>query len=69
MTAFIDNQRSERRFILSEGALEAYLPTGYKGKDIEKVIRLAAQPDFWTRLPETKVELEQYITTIQSFIE
>jgi putative ATP-dependent endonuclease of the OLD family len=68
LVTFIENQQNEGRFILSKGALEAYLPTGYKGKDIEKVIRLVAQPDFWTLLPETKAELEEYIRKIQPFM-
>jgi hypothetical protein len=69
LATFIDNQRNAGRFILARGALEAYLPTGYKGKDLEKVIRLVSQPDFWTLLPETgRGELEQHIPKIQSFI-
>jgi SpoVK/Ycf46/Vps4 family AAA+-type ATPase len=68
LTSFIEDQRSKGRFILSQGALEAYLPTGYKGKDLEKVIRLASQSDLWELLPETKDELEQLVHEIQPSI-
>lgn len=65
---FIDDQRRRGRFILSEGALEAYLPTGYKGKDLEKVIQLASDPSFWSLLPKTKTELERNILALESFM-
>ena len=51
-------------FVLSNGALEGYLPTGCKRKDLQKLIRLVSQPKFWTLLPETRAELEQNIPKI-----
>lgn len=49
---FLAEKREERVFILSRGALEAYLPNGYKSKDLEKLIQLLAESDFWHQLPQ-----------------
>ena len=65
LDTFIRDQRSKKCFILSKGALEAYLPVGYRGKDLEKLIRLIASPDLWARLPaEVKCELQEIIESI-----
>jgi ABC-type lipoprotein export system ATPase subunit len=48
---FISEERKKGRFILSEGALEAYLPAGYRSKDLERLIDLLSG-DFWRVLPE-----------------
>lgn len=65
LDCFIRNQRTVRRFILSRGALEAYLPVGFKDKDFEKLIRLVADPNLWDRLSaEVKGELQEIITNI-----
>ena len=59
---FISSQRKEGRFILSKGSLEAYLPIGLKHKDVEKLIALVAEPDFWDQLPEGgKAELQDIV--------
>jgi putative ATP-dependent endonuclease of OLD family len=63
--SFISEQRTAKRFILSRGPLEAYLPVGFKNKDLEKLIRLVAEPALWDRLPtEVKGELREIITSI-----
>ena len=49
---FIAKQRPEGLFILANGALEAYLPAGFKDKNMDKLIRLISQPGLWDRLPE-----------------
>jgi len=49
--AFIAEQRKKSIFILRLGALEAYLPDGYKSKDINKLIELVESDDFLQRLP------------------
>jgi putative ATP-dependent endonuclease of OLD family len=49
---FILSQRKRNIFILQKGALEAYLPTGYRGKDIDKLIRFVADEGFWSHIPE-----------------
>ena len=65
LDSFIRDQRKTNCFILSRGALEAYLPVGFKDKDLEKLIRLVADPDLWDRLPaESKGELQEIITSI-----
>lgn len=62
---FLKVQRNQRRFILSKGALEAYLPIGFRDKNLEKVIRLAAEADLWSRLPsDGKTELKEILTRI-----
>lgn len=48
---FIESKRKCGIFILSKGALEAYLPNGYKGKDVEKLIRLTSNLSFIQSLP------------------
>jgi len=65
LNTFIFEQRLEKRFILIKGALESYLPIGHKDKDLEKLIRLLANPNFWNDLPiEGKTELEEIINCI-----
>lgn len=65
LKAFIQGQRSHQRFILLEGALEAYLPSDHRGKDLEKLIRLTSSTDFWEQVPtEGKGELQEIATAI-----
>ena len=46
-------------YILSKGALEAYLPIGHGSKDLDKLIRLLSQDNFWEQLPlDGRAELE-----------
>ena len=49
-------KRKQGIFILSQGALEAYLPAGYKGKDLDKLIRFLESPEFCWELPEAAQE-------------
>lgn len=59
LDTFLESKRAERVYILSLGGLEAYLPTGHGSKDLDKLIRLLAQSDFWEQLPlRGKAELE-----------
>ena len=59
LDAFLLSKRTERVYILSRGALEAYLPIGHGSKDLDKLIRLLGQGNFWEQLPpDGKVELE-----------
>lgn len=46
----IEGLRSQGVFVLGSGQLEDYLPEGFAGKDIEKLIEFLATPDFWDRL-------------------
>ncbi|AXK72880.1 chromosome segregation protein SMC [Lysobacter sp. TY2-98] len=48
---FLSQQRAEGVYILRRGALEQYLPEGFAGKDVEKLIQLLEATDFWERLP------------------
>ena len=50
--AFCDQQAKEGIHILRLGALEAYLPVGYRSKDTDKLIRLTSEVDFVNLLPE-----------------
>jgi predicted ATP-dependent endonuclease of OLD family len=51
LNSFIEGLTASGVYLLKQGAIEAYLPTGYKGKDLEKVIKLCAVDDFWSALP------------------
>lgn len=51
LLTFIESKRKERTFILAKGALESYLPEGYRSKDLDKVIRLV-NSDFWSLLAQ-----------------
>jgi len=62
---FLREKRDERLFILSLGALETYLPVGHARKDLEKLIALVSEPDWWNSLPKHgKVELEKLCEAI-----
>lgn len=47
---FITAEREFNRYILKKGALEAYLPAGYKGKDLEKIITFVGNENFWQEI-------------------
>ena len=49
---FIAEQRNGHLYLLSRGALEAYLPFGARSKDIDKLIRFVGNRDWWEMLPE-----------------
>ncbi|MCX8492151.1 MAG: AAA family ATPase [Cyclobacteriaceae bacterium] len=56
---FLKIKQAERVFILSLGSLESYLPDGHAGKDLEKLIELVSEPNWWSELPEIgKLELQ-----------
>lgn len=64
LLAFIESCRTEGLHILSRGALEDFLPKGYRAKDIEKLITLLAG-DFWSALSdEVKPELEKIVRLV-----
>lgn len=52
LKSFLESKQSEHVYILSLGALEAYLPVGHASKDLDKLIRLLAESNFWEKLPE-----------------
>jgi len=57
---FLKTKQAERVFILSLGSLESYLPTGHAGKDLEKLIELVSEPNWWDELPASgKLELQK----------
>lgn len=63
--SFIQECYAKGVFVLEMGALEAYLPNGYKGKDLEKVIQLATNPGMWDQLPESgRQELKKIVDSI-----
>ncbi|WP_235901680.1 AAA family ATPase [Ochrobactrum quorumnocens] len=53
---FINTKAMEGVFVLSSGALEAYLPDGHTSKDIDKLISLINSNDFLDRLPAPQKE-------------
>lgn len=69
LNSFLLDQRKERRFILSKGPLEAYLPIGFRGKGLEKLIRLVSEATFWDQLPEgQKAELQEIVSGIAALL-
>ena len=59
LATFLKSKRGERIYILSRGALEAYLPDGHASKDLDKLIRLLAAAEFWEQLkPDGKQEID-----------
>ena len=53
-------------FLFSKGALEAYLPNGYKSKDMEKLIQLVSDENILQVLPQDELsELKGIIDNIQ----
>lgn len=51
--------------ILSKGALEAYLPDGFKSKDLEKLIEFLDDPTFWGKLPRPqRDEIETIVVSL-----
>ncbi len=65
LDTFLESKQTEQIYILSRGALEAYLPVGHGSKDLEKLIYLLAQDNFWEQLPEAgRTELESIATCL-----
>jgi putative ATP-dependent endonuclease of OLD family len=65
LEAFLSSKRTEHVYILSCGALEDYLPVGHSSKDLDKLIRLLAQDDFWEQLPQHgRAELELIVSSL-----
>lgn len=65
LNAFIDERKKKNVFILSAGALEAYLPIGCRAKNMDKLIRLTSSTDFWDQLPaERRGELESIVKSL-----
>lgn len=62
---FILKKQAENCYILQKGALEAYLPTGYQSKDIEKLVAFLDQENFIDQIDKSKlIELETIIKSI-----
>lgn len=56
--SFVRGKYSEKIYVLEKGALEEYLPQNYKSKDLQKLIRLITENDFWNMLTaDAKEEL------------
>lgn len=69
LQAFLVSKRTERVYILSRGPLEAYLPVGHGSKDLDKLIRLLAQADFWEQLPQHgRAEIELIAQSLMPII-
>jgi putative ATP-dependent endonuclease of OLD family len=65
LEAFIASKQADRLYILGRGSLEDYLPVGHHSKDLDKLIQLLEQKDFWEKLPaEGKNEIEKIARSI-----
>lgn len=56
LNVFLESKRKENIYILSLGALENYLPIGHLSKDMDKLIRLLNENDFWNMLPQDGID-------------
>lgn len=65
LDAYITLKRSERIYVLSRGALEAYLPEGHASKDLGRLIHFLNDGNFWDRLPlDGRAEVEDVATSL-----
>jgi putative ATP-dependent endonuclease of OLD family len=65
LDAFIVEVAATGTYLLRQGAIEAYLPIGHKSKDLEKIISLCAEDDFFNALPaEHRDELKAICQSI-----
>lgn len=51
LRAFLKTKADEGIFVLERGALEEYLPSGFRSKDLQKLIELVSGEKFWESLP------------------
>lgn len=66
LTDCLENLRTNGVYILSKGALEAYLPTGHKSKNIDLLIDLVNTGALWERLePDAQREFLEIVAGIQ----
>ena len=66
LSEFIKSQRGNSVFILAKGNLETYLPDGYRGKDVDKLIRFLNE-EFWAKLSDAaKEELTDIAKALKS---
>lgn len=64
---FLTLKKNEKIYILSKGSIEDYLPTGFQSKDIDKLINLINQPNFWEFLsPDAQIELSSIAKSLLS---
>lgn len=67
LDVFLESLKADGINILSKGALEDYLPAGYRNKNLEKLITFLAQPNFWDELPQPqRDEIEHLAKSILS---
>jgi energy-coupling factor transporter ATP-binding protein EcfA2 len=52
LKVFLKARRAEKIYVLEKGTLEDYLPTGYKSKDLKKIIDFLSHDEFWDQIPE-----------------
>ena len=65
LTTFVTDLRKQGVFVLRRGPLEAYLPEGYRSKDIDKLIRFVRGDKFWESLdPKAQSELREIATLL-----
>jgi hypothetical protein len=65
IAGFLKSQQKQRVFILAHGALEDYLPVGFKAKDLDKLIAFLAEPNFWVKIPvDRRSEIHSVLKTI-----
>jgi len=66
LVRFLKTKKLEKIFVLSKGALEAYLPIGYKSKDMDKLIELVSKENIIDLLPSINLtEIKKIISAIQ----
>ena len=66
---FIDSLASTGLFILKKGSIESYLPNGYRGKRIDKLVELVAKEEMIEMLPNEAVEIHGILDRIIAEVE
>jgi len=65
LRAFLKVKAEDGIFVLECGALEEYLPPGFRSKDLEKLIELVSGEQFWESLPlPQRDEIEGIVSMI-----
>lgn len=61
---FLNHKREQGVFILKDGTIEDYLPSGFKSKNISKLVELVQADMWWTQLQPDAWEYLNAIVTV-----
>jgi putative ATP-dependent endonuclease of the OLD family len=65
LLSFINEKKLDGIYLLKNGSLEDYLPDGFRGKDLERLILFLRNDSFWDELEQSaQEELKDIVVTI-----